>query len=103
MPSSAEPESAKSRNTASEQESSRFYQPQTVRFFDPVAASADQGEALDSPEQPHPRHSSQLSPELKAAILRIDEQRRQMQQEEKPAEKKKRGFRKAKPARRRRS
>jgi PilZ domain len=84
--------------TAVEPPESGFYQPQPVRFFDPVAASVGDPETADLPEQLLPRTSPRLSPELKAAILRIDEQRRQMQQADKSAKDKKHGFRKAKPA-----
>lgn len=84
--------------TAMEPPELGFYQPQPVRFFDPVAASIDEAGTVDSPEQLLPRTSARLSPELKAAILRIDEQRRQIQQADKSAKEKKHGFRKAKPA-----
>lgn len=84
--------------TAKDLEAPRFYQPQTVRFFDPVAASAEEGDEA-ALEQPGSRPSIQLSPELKAAILRIDEQRLQLQQEEKPGKGKKRGLLKGRAAR----
>ncbi|WP_348261835.1 hypothetical protein P8935_18770 [Telmatobacter sp. DSM 110680] len=77
----------------------RFYQPETVRFFDPVGAAAeDGGEGANPAEQMGPRPSTQLSAELKAAIWQIDEQFRQRQKEqkekerEKPATEIKRGF-----------
>jgi hypothetical protein len=92
----AETPREKTGKIANEQEGPRFYQPQTVRFFDPVAGATEHGEGADVPEELGPRSSTQLSPELRAAILRIDEQRRQMQQPEKPAKEKKRGFLKSK-------
>jgi|GEM_PF-2350582 len=92
---------AKSKKPAKDQEGPRFYQPPTVRFFDPMAAAGEDDGAAEEGELTGPRASTQLSPELKAAILRIDEQRRQAQQgvkQEKPSGKKKRGFLTAKPA-----
>ncbi|WP_348261836.1 PilZ domain-containing protein [Telmatobacter sp. DSM 110680] len=99
-PMPADMRKAKLQKPPKDQEAPRFYQPPIVRFFDPVAAAAEDGEEVDAP-LPEPRASTQLSPELKAAILRIDEQRRQMQQDakqEKPTKGKKRGLLKAKSA-----
>ena len=79
---------AKNKRAANEQERPRFYQPQTVRFFDPVAAAAEaEGEeGADFTAQMGPRASNELSAELKAAIWQIDEQFRQKQKEQKPKE-----------------
>jgi PilZ domain len=102
----APPQSQKEKNrkVAREQESPRFYQPQPVRFFDPVAAAEGLeggGEVLDWQEQSGQRASIQLSAELKAAILRIDEERRKRQheEEERPEKDRKRGL-KTRPAKR---
>ena len=91
---------SRSTKTAKEEEAPRFFTPQPVRFFDPVAATGEQNgsKAADSAEPMGPRPSIQLSPELKAAILGIDEERRQRQEKkEEPAKVEKRGLRKPPP------
>ena len=90
----AQPQKAVKKKIPKENEAPRFYQPQAMRFFDPVAAAAEDGESEgETPQELGPRPSTQLSAELKAAILQIDEQRRQRQEEkENPAKDKKRGL-----------
>lgn len=61
----------------STQEEPHFYAPKPVRFFDPSSAAGTQDESqTGEPERPAARESIHLSPELKAAILQIDEELR---------------------------
>lgn len=71
------------------EEGARSYSPAPVRFFDPIAAGG-QSKAADLPEPTGARPSTQLSPELKAAILGVEEERRRRQKkkEEPPKEEK---------------
>ena len=102
----AKPQQARNMKVAKEEERPRFYQPQIVRFFDPVAAAAEGEEGADPEEQIGPRPSNELPAELKAAIWQIDEQFRQRQKEqkqkeqEKPAKEAKRGFLRSRSAKR---
>ncbi|HEY2470631.1 MAG TPA: PilZ domain-containing protein [Terracidiphilus sp.] len=71
------------------QEEPHFYTPKPIRFFDPAAAVDQQEEGNTSAAEEAPaRHSAQLSPELKAAILQIDEQLRLKEELEKQEKKK---------------
>ena len=69
-----------------EEEAPRFYQPQPVRFFDPIRAAAAKGSAEEAAAQEETRRPSiHLPADLKAAILQIDEQLRERREEkEKP-------------------
>ena len=97
-------EPKKNSGKAAREEELRFYRPQPLKFFDPQAGSEAEGEAAEAAEAEGT--SNQLPPELKAAILQIDEQLRQKkekaeqketEQKEKAKPKKSR-FRKAKAA-----
>ena len=69
-----------------ETEQPRFHEPEPIRFFDPVEAAQSASDDTSLPQEPPPpRTSNYLSPELKAAILRIDEERRRQRAGEKPA------------------
>ncbi len=67
-----------------ENEAPRFHNPKTLRFFDPVAAAAERdGESPDEASgEIGPRPSIELSPELKAAIIQMDEQLRQRREQQ---------------------
>lgn len=88
----APPEPPVPKPARKEPEVPHFYHPEPFRFFDPAAATDSASETQPAQEEiVSPRPSLQLPPELKAAILQIDEQRRRLQNEakEKPAKKKK--------------
>jgi hypothetical protein len=81
------------KGVAREKEAPRFHNPKTLRFFDPVAAAAErEGESPDGASaEIGPRPSIELSSELKAAIIQMDEQLRQRREQQKtpPAKPKK--------------
>lgn len=99
-------EPKKKRRKAAKEDELRFYRPQPIKFFDPMAESEVDGEAdAEGNKESSQRPSNQLPTELKAAILQIDEQLRQKKKEkeeqkqrEEPREEKKSLFRKTKPA-----
>ena len=74
------------------QEEPHFYAPKPVRFFDPSLAAETQDESQTGEmEEPAARKSIHLSPELKAAILHIDEELRRNKEELEARGKSKRG------------
>lgn len=63
-------------------EEPRFYTPKPIRFFDPVATEETQ-DATSADENTEKKHQSiHLSPELKAAILAIDEELRRKREQQ---------------------
>jgi len=92
----ASPERAAERESKTARESLRFFEPKRIQFFDPgtLAPQEDGSEEAAASQQDVGRRSSiELSAELKAAILRIDEQRRKRQEEnEAQAKEKKHGL-----------
>lgn len=82
------------KKAAPELEAPRFYKPEPIRFFDPAAtvekADASRLEAdIASPDEPPPRKSIELPPQLKAAILQMDEQLRREKENSKETRQKK--------------
>jgi hypothetical protein len=73
------------KTTKNEEEAPRFYQPQPVRFFDPIAAATGGAEEVTVQEETARRPSIHLPEQLKAAILQIDKQLREKREEKQKA------------------
>lgn len=66
---------------AGTQDEPHFYRPKPIQFFDPAAAGAQESPPGAEMEEMPARQSTQLPPDLKAAILQIDEQLRREKEE----------------------